>query len=168
MYLLYGMRYLVRIHIIIYVHMRSHTLKNVCSLVTNVSNDYGRPISSINNLHQFGGIYCLLPAFYTITYVWFANPIISSLLSRRDIFLHVNHIFLANINHLWPSIIFHQSWVQKKHNLKSYLLLSKPSNLGNPTSNKILEWINAVLGNLVYTYNIKASFIYEDARGRVS
>ena len=46
-------------------------------------------------MHLFGGIYRLFPTFYTSTYVWFANTIVSSLAAVRtiniwrDIFLRV-------------------------------------------------------------------------------
>ena len=34
-------------------------------------------------------------------------------------------------------------------------MVFKPRTLGNPTSNAIFEWINLVIGNLLWTYNIK-------------
>ena len=43
-----------------------------------------------------------------------------------------------------------------------YGILNIPVTLGNPTSNAIWEWIQPVIGNLVLTYNIIETYIYED------
>ena len=43
-----------------------------------------------------------------------------------------------------------------------YGIVSKPSNLGNFTSNKLLEWINQVILNLVQTCNINQNYVDED------
>ena len=40
-------------------------------------------------------------------------------------------------------------------------LLSKPSTSGNYVSNIVLEWIHQVIGNLVWTYNIKKTYADE-------
>ena len=53
------------------------------------------------------------------------------------------------------------------HDIRKYLIeeeygiLSKQSTSINPTSNEILERIHGVLGNVVQTYNIKDTYIYE-------
>ena len=43
-----------------------------------------------------------------------------------------------------------------------YRITYKPSTLGNPTSNTILEQIHQVLGNLVRTFNITLTYSGED------
>ena len=80
---LYGMRYLGRNPIIIYVRMWSHTLNNVRFLVINMSNEPGCPITKLRYCTHSGGIYRLLPMFYTSAYVWFANATVSILAAGR-------------------------------------------------------------------------------------
>ena len=83
------------ITIMIYVRTWIHTLNNVRFLVINMSNEIGHPITWIKKLHPFGGIYRLLPTFYTRTYIWFTNSIVSSIdagnpiNSWNDIFLQL-------------------------------------------------------------------------------
>ena len=55
------------------------------------------------------------------------------------------------------SNVFKKSVIEEE-----YGILAKPSILGNPTSNEILERIHAVLGNLVHTYNIKDNYLDDD------
>ena len=43
-----------------------------------------------------------------------------------------------------------------------YGMTSKPSTWGNPTSNAILEQIHQVLGNIVWEFNIKETYVDED------
>ena len=43
-----------------------------------------------------------------------------------------------------------------------YSITSKPSILGNPTSNAILERIRQVLGNLVQIFNITETYVGKD------
>ena len=47
-----------------------------------------------------------------------------------------------------------------------YRITSKPSTLGNPMSNIVLEQIHQVLGNLVRTFNISETYIDEMTCGR--
>ena len=47
-----------------------------------------------------------------------------------------------------------------------YGITPKPSTLGNPTSNAILERIYHVLGNLVRTYNITKTMLMNMTHGR--
>ena len=42
------------------------------------------------------------------------------------------------------------------------MITSKPSTLGNPTSNEILEWIHNGLGNLVRNFNITQTYVDKD------
>ena len=43
-----------------------------------------------------------------------------------------------------------------------YGITSKPSTLGNPMSNTVLERIHQVLGNIVWTFNMKQTYIDKD------
>ena len=43
-----------------------------------------------------------------------------------------------------------------------YEITAKPSTLGNPTSNAILERINQVLGNLVRNFNTQQTYVDEN------
>ena len=73
------MRYLGRISIRIYVRAWIHTLNSVRSIVSNISNEHGHPITRIKKLHPLGESYRILPTFYTREYVYFTNAIVSSL-----------------------------------------------------------------------------------------
>ena len=44
---------------------------------------------------------------------------------------------------------------------KEYRITAKPSSPGNPTSNVILEIIHSVLGSILWTYNIKYTYVYD-------
>ena len=54
------------------------------------------------------------------------------------------------------------------HEFKKYLIeteygiTAKPSTLGYPTSNAVLELIHRVLGNLGYTFNICETYVDKD------
>ena len=69
----------------IYIHTWSHTLNNVRFLVINLSKEHGHPIKQIKKLHPKGGIYCLLPTFYTRTYICFTKSIVYILASGHHI-----------------------------------------------------------------------------------
>ena len=43
-----------------------------------------------------------------------------------------------------------------------YGITPKPSTLGNPTSNAILEFIRQIIGNLVRAFNITETYFNED------
>ena len=43
-----------------------------------------------------------------------------------------------------------------------YRILDNPISSENPNSNAILEWVHSVLGNLVWTYTIKETYIDKD------
>ena len=73
----------------------------------------------------------------------------------------VNHISLANGNHIWPLIRVYCSRFCKTLNWKKYGILANPRTSGNPTYNAILEYIHTVLGNLVLTYSIRGTYIAE-------
>ena len=45
---------------------------------------------------------------------------------------------------------------------KYYGIIANPSSSWNPTSNAILERIHSILGNLVWAYNIKHTYIDKD------
>ena len=45
---------------------------------------------------------------------------------------------------------------------EQYRILSNTSTLGNLTYNYILEWSHTVIGNLLWAYKIKYTYIYED------
>ena len=82
---MYEIRYFVRITTMIYVCTCSHRLNRVRFLVSNMSNENGRPIKQIKKLHPYGGSYSFLPTFYTRAYICFTNSIVSSLAAGRTI-----------------------------------------------------------------------------------
>ena len=84
----------------IYVRTWSHTLNNFRFLVGNFSKEHARLITKINKTHPYDKMFCPLPKFYTRTYVFFTNDIVSSLAAGWYI-------------NTWPEKLLHYSSVVK-------------------------------------------------------